>query len=241
MVSWTYALTFSSELICLFLPARAAMIPGPSIVRAWDSPNKGLNPKTGLCQTVDWGPNINSSYLGKAYSEVWFSNACSVSTLVDRVQSTVPGVALQHGPTSLQANCWPLLSLPGWQPCGLGLKSFSNHLQILLPTCVQQNTTFSLLPKITPVVVQKSSSGNNPLWTLIFPPKKKRKRKQSSRSSYLCGFWGCEVTCLAAARHTHLEEWPLFSCRHFVASGWGSGKALLFGAGSRSMMLSPFP
>jgi len=79
------------------------MILGSSIIRARDGPHQGLNPKTGLYQTVGWGPKINSSYLGKAYSETWFSNACSLSNLVNRDKSTLPAVAPRQGPSSLQA------------------------------------------------------------------------------------------------------------------------------------------
>lgn len=219
--------------------ARAAMIPGPGIIRAWDSPHQDLNPKTGFCQMVGWGPNINSSYLGKAYSKTRFSNACSVSTVVDKDQSALPDVALQHCPSSLQANCWPVLSLPGWQLCELGLKPFSNHLQIPLPTHVQQNSLFPAAKNFSNGNAEIKLWQQSPLDLNISTYKSKRKQK--SRSSYLCGFQGCEVTCLAAARCTPREERPLFSHWHFVASGWGSGKALLSSAGSQSMVLSPFP
>lgn len=157
--------------------ARAAMISGSAIVRAWESPRQNLNPKTGLCWTVCWDPNINNSYLGKAYSEIWFSNACSVSTLVDRDQSILPAVAPQHGPSSLQANCWPLLSLPGgscvvWSLGWLICRS-------RFPPLYSKMTHFSLLSKISLMARQKSSSGNNPLWALIFPPEKEKENKEA--------------------------------------------------------------
>lgn len=129
-------------------------------------------------QAVGWGPDINSSYLRKAYSKMRFSNVWCVSTLVDRDQSVLPAVALQHSPSSLHTDCWPLLSPHGWQMRGLSLKPFWNHLLITVPTLVQRNNAFSLLPKISPVAMQKSSSGSESLWTLIFPPEKENKQQK---------------------------------------------------------------
>mgnify|MGYP001852814786 CR=1 FL=1 len=92
----------------------------------------------------------------------------------------------------------------------------------LSTTILWHSGASSLQPKISLAAMQKSSSGNNPLWTLMFPPK--QKNRKSERSSYLCDFQDCEVPCLVAARHMPQEEWASFQPQ-------GSGKALLFGVG----------
>lgn len=88
---------------------------------------------------------------------------------------------------------------PTWELAGLDLKPFSNHHSPPLYS--------KTVPKISPMAMQKSSSGSNS--HLVFPPEEEKENKTKQQKLLSVGLSGLQSLLPGAARLTPWEEWAL--------------------------------